>query len=101
MKNEKNNIRDFLYDEPGPKAKRRIIFWTIVSLFPIAFLLYRMAVRFQENGQLAPQYWSFFLKYTTWRFIGQGLLGTLEAALTAGAIAFVIGFLPEDFSCTD
>ena len=78
MKNEKNNIRDFLYDEPGPKAKRRIIFWTIVSLFPIAFLLYRMAVRFQENGQLAPQYWSFFLKYTTWRFIGQGLLGTLE-----------------------
>ena len=93
MKNEKNNIRDFLYDEPGPKAKRRIIFWTIVSLVPIAFLLYRMAVRFQENGQLAPQYWSFFLKYTTWRFIGQGLLGTLEAALTAGAIAFVIGFL--------
>ena len=85
MKNEKNNIRDFLYDEPGPKAKRRIIFWTIVSLVPIAFLLYRMTVRFQENGQLAPQYWSFFLKYTTWRFIGQGLLGTLEAALTAGS----------------
>ena len=72
MKNEKNNIRDFLYDEPGPKTRRRIVFWTIVSLFPIAFLLYRMAVRFQENGQLAPQYWSFFLKYTTWRFIGQG-----------------------------
>ena len=93
MKNEKNNIRDFLYDEPGPKAKRQIFFWTIVSLFPIAFLLYRMIIRFQENGQLAPQYWSFFLKYTTWRFIGQGLLGTLEAALTAGAIAFVIGFL--------
>ena len=23
MKNEKNNIRDFLYDEPGPKANFR------------------------------------------------------------------------------
>lgn len=87
------DIRDYLYEEPGPKAKSRIRIWTVISLAAIAFLLYRMILRFAENGQLAANYWSFFLKFTTWRFIGQGLIGTLEAAALAGIITFILGFL--------
>ena len=90
MKNEKNNIRDFLYDEPGPKAKRRIIFWTIVSLVPIAFLLYRMTVRFQENGQLAPQYWSFSRCHCICHRLSPD-----ERPYQP------LRHSPEDFSCTD
>ena len=45
------------------------------------------------TGQLAPRYWSFFLEWTTWRFLLQGLVGTVEVALVAGAISLVLGLL--------
>lgn len=35
----------------------------------------------------------FFARATTWRFLGEGLLTTLEAAVTGAGIAFALGFL--------
>lgn len=93
MNRQKTDIRDILYDEPGPRARRRTRFWTLVSLAVLAYLVYAMIVRFQRNGQFDPRYWSFYGRYTTWRFIGQGVLGTLQSALLSGLIAFIIGFL--------
>lgn len=87
------NARDMLYEEPGPKAKRRIRIVTGIALAGLAALAAAVLTRFYTTGQLAPRYWSFFTKPTTWIFLGNGLLGTLEAALMAGVLAFTAGFL--------
>ena len=49
--------------------------------------------QFYVTGQLSPRYWSFLLEWTTWRFLLQGLMGTVQVALTAGVIALVLGLL--------
>ncbi len=84
------SMRDALYEPPGPKTRRRIRVVTAVSLLVLAALLGLLVKQFADNGQLNPRYWSFFLAPTTWKFIGEGLLGTLRAALSAGAIALVL-----------
>ena len=87
------SIRDMLYEAPGPKARRRIRIFTALSLLALAVLLAMMIRQFAITGQFAARYWSFFAKAMTWRFLGQGLLTTLKAALTGALIAFALGFL--------
>lgn len=87
------SIRDMLYEAPGPKARKRIRFFTVLALLLLAALLAVIIRQFSVTGQFAEKYWSFFAKITTWRFLGEGLLTTLEAALTGSAIAFALGFL--------
>ena len=91
MKNP--SIRDILYEPPGPKARRRIGITTAAALLLIAGLIYLIIRQFAENGQLDARYWSFFGRATTWRFLGEGLLSTVEAALTGALIAFAVGFV--------
>lgn len=88
MKNP--SIRDILYEPPGPKARRRIGITTAAALLLIAGLIYLIIRQFAENGQLDARYWSFFGRATTWRFLGEGLLSTVEAALTGALIAFAV-----------
>lgn len=87
------SIRDYLYEEPGPKTRRAIRIATVVSAVLVAVLLIAMCRQFAVAGQLDPKYWSFFLSLSTWRFLGMGLVGTLEVALTAGVISLVLGAL--------
>lgn len=87
------SVKDALYEAPGPKTKRIINAVTAVSLAALAVLVYFVIRRFYITGQLSGRYWSFFTKATTWRFIGSGLLGTLEAAVTAGIVTFILGFI--------
>ena len=91
MTNE--TIRDMLFEAPGPKARNRIRFFTVLALLLLVGLLILVIRQFAVTGQFAEKYWSFFTRITTWRFLGEGLLTTLEAALTGSAIAFVLGFL--------
>ena len=88
-----HTIREALYEPPGPKAKRRIAAVTAFSLAALAALLALVIRQFYVTGQLSPRYWSFFGRWTTWRFLGQGILGTLEVALTSMLMAFAMGFL--------
>ncbi len=90
--NTRSSIRDALYEAPGPKTKRVINIATVLSLAALAFFLYLIVRRFYETGQLASRYWSIFLRGTTWKFMGKGLLGTLEVAVVAGAVTFCAGF---------
>lgn len=87
------SIRDVLYEPPGPKARRWITVFTVISLAAIAALIAVVVRQFYVVGQLDAKYWSFFKKYTTWKFIGSGLAGTVKAALMAGVIAFAAGLL--------
>ena len=89
----KNNIRDFLYEEPGPKTRRKIAAVTVLALAALGFMVYLIIRQFAETGQLSARYWDFFGRITTWRFLGEGLLTTLEAALTGSVISFLLGFI--------
>lgn len=87
------SIRDALYEAPGPRTRRRVRIGTAVSAFVVLLAIAAVIRQFWVTGQLAPRYWSLFLQWTTWRFLGQGLLGTVAVALAAGAIALVLGLL--------
>lgn len=87
------SVRDYLYEEPGPKTRRAIRMGTAISVVALVALLALIVRSFAVAGQLDPKYWSFFLSPATWRFLGMGLVGTIEVALTAGVIALVLGFV--------
>jgi glutamate transport system permease protein len=59
----------------------------------LVYLVYRIIHQFSIAGQLQAKYWSFFLKETTWQFIGSGLLSTLAAALGAMIVSFTLAML--------
>ena len=85
------SVRDALSEAPGPRARRRIAIVTAVCAVLLALLVALVVRQFYVTGQLAPRYWSFLLEWPTWRFLLQGFVGTVEVALTAGAIALVLG----------
>ena len=87
------NIRDYLYEAPGPHTRKRIRIFTGIAALGLLALLGLIIRQFSATGQFNAKYWSFFTKWTTWRFLGEGLLTTLEAALTGSAISFTLGFL--------
>lgn len=87
------SMRDALYEAPGPKTRHRVRIGTAVSAVVVLLAIAAVIRQFWVTGQLAPRYWSLFLQWTTWRFLGQGLLGTVAVALTAGAIALVLGLI--------
>ena len=89
----KISIRDKLYEEPGPKTKSRIRLFTVLAVLLLLALMGVIIHQFIITGQFDSRYWYFFGRMTTWRFLGQGLLTTVEAALTGALIAFVLGFL--------
>lgn len=86
-------IRDMLFEPPGPKTKVRIRIFTFISLCLVLALVVWIIKRFYDAGQLSPRYWSFFLKGTTWKFIGEGLFSTIRAALGAMAVSFTFAML--------
>ena len=87
------NIRDYLYEAPGPHTRKKIRIFTGIAALGLLALLGLILRQFSATGQFNAKYWSFFAKWTTWRFLGEGLLTTLEAALTGSAISFTLGFL--------
>lgn len=87
------SIRDILYEPPGPKTRKRIAVATVISLIALAALLAVIIRQFYITGQLSAKYWSIFTRYTTWRFLGRGLAGTVKVALMASVVTFAAGLL--------
>ena len=87
------SMRDALYEAPGPKTKRHVLVGTIISSVVLVAIIAWVVMRLYRQGQFSSKYWSFFGKWTTWRFLLEGFAGTMEVALTAGAIALVLGVL--------
>ena len=87
------SIRDILYEAPGPKMRRRIAIATAISLIVLVSLIVVIVRQFYVTGQLQAKYWSLFTRYTTWRFLGRGLAGTLEVALMSSVVSFAAGML--------
>ena len=87
------SVRDALYEKPGPKAEKIITAITALSLLLLGLLVIVAIRQFAISGQLDGKYWSFFLRISTWKFIGEGLIGTATAALFGITMALAIGFL--------
>ena len=86
-------MRDALYEEPGPKTRRKMLVGTAISLAALAALVAWVVYRFWVTGQLAPKYWELFSWRTTWRYLFAGLEGTFAVALTAAVLSIILGML--------
>ncbi len=93
IERSRTSVRDALFEKPGPKALKRIRLVTALSLAALILLIFLVIRQFYLTGQLDARYWSFFLRFTTWRFLWSGLLGTIEAASLGGVLALFTGFL--------
>ncbi|QFG20403.1 amino acid ABC transporter permease [Actinomadura sp. WMMB 499] len=82
-----------LFDDPGPRARRRIRITTAVSLLAGAALVLLALRQFADNGQLAAERWEPFGTWPMWRYLLDGLLSTAKAAAVAIALAMAGGIV--------
>ncbi|WP_432557429.1 amino acid ABC transporter permease [Granulicoccus sp. GXG6511] len=81
-----------LFDAPGPRARRRHLLLTVVTLTVLVAAL--AAVIYGLRSQLTAEKWAPFAEASTWTmYIWPGLLGTLQAALIAVVLASILGVL--------
>lgn len=82
-----------LFDEPGPRGRRRIRIWTVlVSIASIA-VVWLGLWQFWYNHQLDAEKWTPFLDPANLRFLAVGLQGTFLALVTAAVVAFPMALL--------
>lgn len=86
-----------LYEEPGPRAKRRSLFFSVaVGVLMLAVLTW-VLVTLGSQGQLTVEKWGPLIDPTNgtfgplWSLLGLGLLNTLLAAVLAMAFSLVLG----------
>lgn len=82
-----------LFDTAGPRARRRVIVITWLSVVVLVALCALIYYRLYESGALAPSKWLTFTRPSTLRYLGTALLNTLVAAGVAGALALPAGLL--------
>jgi glutamate transport system permease protein len=82
-----------LADALGPRGRRRAL---AASAITVAMLVLAVAVvlaRLSEKGQLESGLWTRFFQPAVMRFLGVGLLRTLQLAVLAMALALVAGLV--------
>ncbi|MGI8625932.1 MAG: amino acid ABC transporter permease [Geodermatophilaceae bacterium] len=84
-----------LYDNPGPKARRRILLGTIVGIALILGLIAYVLIKLAGNGQLEGQRWAvlFDPRSSVPQFLLNGLLATLQVAALGMVLATALGAL--------
>jgi len=82
-----------LFDELGPRAKRRVWIMSVVTVGIAAVLLYIAINRLYDKGQFASALWEPFTTWPIWRELLKGLLKTIEAALVAMLMSIATGAL--------
>jgi glutamate transport system permease protein len=82
-----------LFDEPGPRGRRRIAVWTVllsVAIAVVVFLGYRTLA---ASGELALAKWKPFWQQWAVKFLIEGLWGTLLVTLASAVVSFPAGAL--------
>jgi glutamate transport system permease protein len=82
-----------LFDEPGPRARRRIRITTALTVLGGAVLVALALRQFADNGQLAADRWRPYGTWVMWRYLLEGLRSTLYAAVVSIALAMAAGVL--------
>jgi glutamate transport system permease protein len=92
-------MRNVLYDEPGPKARRRAAIGTVVAAVILLGLTGVAVWRLADRGQFEAELWSPLINPSddnfvlVWRLLAKGLQATLTAAVLAISLSLVIGTL--------
>lgn len=88
-----------LYDALGPRARRRVLYVTlVVAALCVAAVVFAL-IALDEQGQLAADKWSALFNPTdtqfpvVWTFLLGGLLQTLQAAFLSIVLSLVFGTL--------
>src|SRR5690606_5574062 len=85
------SVSRLLFDEPGPKARRRIRVTTALTVLAGAVLVALALRQFAENGQLAADRWRPYGTWPMWRYLLEGLRSTVQAAVVSIALAAAAG----------
>ena len=82
-----------LGDVLGPRGRQRVLVASIASSLLVALFVVVAFRRLSESGQLAGDKWVLFRNPAILRFLGKGLLTTLELAAASMALAIFFGSL--------
>ncbi len=80
-----------LYDEPGPRTRRRLLVASVVSVLVVAFVVWRGVKRFADNGQFEGRRWQ--VVWDSLPYLRGGLWITAKMAIVAVAMASVMGMM--------
>lgn len=80
-----------LYDNPGPKTRRRIRFWTAVSVVVLAAIVGFAIWQVARKGQISADMWTPFADSGLWNQLFGALFATIKAALLSIVLALVMG----------
>lgn len=81
-----------LFDAPGPKARLRNHFFSLLVLIAVVAAGWFVYRGFDEQGQFAADKWTPFLDGDVWStYLIPGLRGTIVAALLSIVLALVLG----------
>lgn len=82
-----------LYDEPGPRTRRNIRIWSVVTTVALLGVIVGGLVQFGSKGQLDADKWSPFLSWPIWQYLFVGLWGTIQAGSLVAVLGGVLGLL--------
>ncbi|MGI8938631.1 MAG: amino acid ABC transporter permease [Iamia sp.] len=82
-----------LYDEPGPRGRRRILIGSIIGTAVLVALLALVVQKLNETGQFRSEFWEPFTRSGVQRILWEGFLNTLKAAALALVLALLLGVL--------
>jgi glutamate transport system permease protein len=80
--------KDFLFDDIGPIAQRRVWIGSAIATLIILWVMWIVIQRFADNGQFELRRWELFAHPGTWKFLAGGLANTLKAAAITACISF-------------
>ena len=80
-----------LFDEPGPKARRNNIIFSIVSAIVLAALVVFVIWKFADAGQLDAEKWYPFTFSQIQLVLLEGMVATLKVAVVAAVLALILG----------
>ncbi|WP_413335246.1 amino acid ABC transporter permease [Brevibacterium sp. GP-SGM9] len=82
-----------LFDEPGPKARRNNVIFSIVSAIVLLALIAFIVWKFADAGQLDAAKWYPFTFTQIQMVLLSGMLATLKVAVVASVLAIVLGVI--------
>lgn len=87
------STEEALFENPDSRTRSLLRVGTVVAAMALLGLIVAIVLRFYQAGQLQSRYWSFFSRFTTWKFLFAGLFGTVASAGMAAVIALTAGLL--------
>ncbi|WP_084700864.1 amino acid ABC transporter permease [Cryptosporangium arvum] len=82
-----------LFDEPGPRGRRRIRIASIVTVVVLVVVVVLGLRVFASHGQLDADRWSPFAAWPIWSYLLVGLRGTLQAAALVAVLGAAFGLV--------